>query len=129
MWRCKNCKKKNEDNFDICWNCQYDREGLPPEESEELDEVAYVEAPTSTSSPSTKYPALRTIAGLYRILAFITGGLAIISALVLFISDEFYLAAMGVLVIGASLTITLLAVAEAIQVLIDIETNTRQTQS
>ena len=30
MWICKNCKEENEDNFDICWNCQRDKNGNIP---------------------------------------------------------------------------------------------------
>src|SRR5262245_12888256 len=29
MWNCTNCGEQSEDNFDICWNCQFDRDGVP----------------------------------------------------------------------------------------------------
>jgi hypothetical protein len=27
IWTCKNCKEEVEDNFDFCWNCNYDKNG------------------------------------------------------------------------------------------------------
>lgn len=80
----------------------------------------------STTHPSNKYPALRTIAGFYRILAFIAGGFAVISALALF--EDSILFALLSLVTGAVAVISLLAIAEGIHVLIDIEANTRQNR-
>lgn len=80
----------------------------------------------SNSHPSNKYPALRTIAGFYRILAFIAGGFAVISALALL--EDSILFALLSLITGAVAVISLLAIAEGIHVLIDIEANTRQNR-
>lgn len=33
-WSCKNCKDQVEEVYEVCWNCQYDREGNPPLEDE-----------------------------------------------------------------------------------------------
>jgi hypothetical protein len=30
MWICKNCLEEVEDNFDICWNCNFDTTNNPP---------------------------------------------------------------------------------------------------
>ena len=38
MWLCSNCAEENEDNFEICWNCRYDKAGSPPIESKTVDE-------------------------------------------------------------------------------------------
>ena len=27
MWKCTNCSENVEDNFDICWNCNFDKNG------------------------------------------------------------------------------------------------------
>ena len=27
MWKCRNCSENVENNFDICWNCNYDKNG------------------------------------------------------------------------------------------------------
>lgn len=35
MWKCKNCNETNEDNFEICWNCQYGKDGRKPHIIEE----------------------------------------------------------------------------------------------
>lgn len=36
MWYCKNCNEENEYGFSACWNCGYSREGIPPENPQEL---------------------------------------------------------------------------------------------
>lgn len=87
---------------------------------------------TSTSQLSNKYPALRTIAGFYRILAFVAGGFAVIAAMILFTNSDGgangIILALFSLMSGAITVITLLAIAEAIQVFIDIEANTRRNR-
>lgn len=30
MWKCLKCAEDIEDNLEVCWNCQADREGNPP---------------------------------------------------------------------------------------------------
>ena len=27
MWNCKNCSENVEENFDVCWNCNFDKNG------------------------------------------------------------------------------------------------------
>jgi predicted nucleic-acid-binding Zn-ribbon protein len=29
MWKCTGCGETVDDNFDVCWNCQRDKNGLP----------------------------------------------------------------------------------------------------
>lgn len=38
MWTCSHCGEENEPNFDICWNCQWGKDGSPPTDVAELDE-------------------------------------------------------------------------------------------
>lgn len=99
-------------------------QALLAKQQEELRQKQFRQESATTLSPSTKYPALRTIAGFYRILALIAGIFAVIGA----ISNlgESVILALAVLIMGAVATITLLAIAEGIYVLIDIEANTRQ---
>ena len=33
MWNCKNCSEEVEDNFDICWNCNFDKNGIKVDSS------------------------------------------------------------------------------------------------
>lgn len=77
---------------------------------------------------TNKYPALRTIAGIYTAFAWIVGILAIILAIYFGSKGEAGLfIALPTLVVGALIILGVLAVAESIKVLIDIEYNTRQT--
>ncbi|MDM4766159.1 hypothetical protein [Pelomonas sp. SE-A7] len=33
MWKCKQCSKSIEEEFDACWSCGYSKSGLPPDQS------------------------------------------------------------------------------------------------
>lgn len=71
--------------------------------------------------PKQKYPALRTIASLYKILAAIT--------LVAFIGGGFLVSGFNsvlMLLAGGIACLTLVAASEGIRVIIDIEANTRK---
>jgi len=48
MWICANCGQDVDENFESCWNCQFDRSGLPPRASIEETRAEKVE--------ETKYP-------------------------------------------------------------------------
>ncbi|NUM32670.1 MAG: hypothetical protein HUU47_10165 [Bacteroidetes bacterium] len=77
-----------------------------------------------------RYPALRTIAGIYYAFAWIIG---IVAVIIVFISwskgDETgkLMIAIPTLVVGALIVLGLLATSESIKVFIDIEENTRKT--
>jgi hypothetical protein len=30
MWKCRHCGEQIEEDFDVCWNCQYEKNGAPP---------------------------------------------------------------------------------------------------
>ncbi len=37
MWKCTNCGEECEDNFEICWNCGYDKQGTRSEQTEVIE--------------------------------------------------------------------------------------------
>ena len=72
-----------------------------------------------------KYPALRTIAIMNRVLAYIYLIIGIIFSLYCYFHDDNVRVMIGALVISFFLFIVVLALAESIMVFIDIEYNTR----
>ncbi|MBX2892880.1 MAG: hypothetical protein KF734_18270 [Saprospiraceae bacterium] len=92
----------------------FENETEEEEEQEEVDEK--------------RYPALRTIAGIYFAFAWIIGGTALIGAL--YLGGEHgqagLLIAIPILIFGALIVLGVLAVSESIKVFIDIEANTRK---
>lgn len=82
------------------------------------------DVPKETSN--LRYPALRTIAGFYGLLAWIVGFVTIGFSLY-FISDENYIGLVVGLLLGILTTLGLMAIAEGIKVFLDIEQNTRKS--
>ena len=77
-----------------------------------------------------RYPALRFISGLYRILAWLIGIATAIVFLYMLSQGQMGIPiGIGVLIGGGILFVTFLAIAEGIKVFIDIEHNTRITAS
>ena len=76
-----------------------------------------------------KYPALRTIAGIYSVFAWIIGIVAVIIAIYFYSQNQTMGLTIGIpsLIVGALIVLGLLAVSESIKVFIDIEENTRKT--
>jgi len=72
-----------------------------------------------------RYPALRIIASIYKILAVIIGIIALGTAAYFFKIEA--LLAVITLVVGTLIVLGLLAVSESIIVFLDIEQNTRET--
>ena len=85
----------------------------------------------SESAATSRYPALRIVAGIYRILAFLVGIAAIIVVVVgvraLDNGSEGILLILGGILGGLIGVVTNLAAAEGIRVFLDIEENTRNT--
>lgn len=86
------------------------------------------------ASPTGRYPALRVISSIYRILAVFTGIAAIIVVIIgVGRLDDRHSSSEGLLLILVGIgggffgVITSLAAAEAIRVFLDIEENTRNT--
>ncbi len=127
MWKCKKCGETVEDQFDSCWKCSADKAGAPTVSPEVIEEIK-TEAREYHESARARYPALRVMAGVYKILAWLVAIGAIISIIMLATSRE----TSGVLILvaflgGAVGFVTLFAASESIMVFIDIEENTRQT--
>lgn len=38
MWKCKNCGEEIEDNFEICWNCSSNKDGIKTEMNNEFEQ-------------------------------------------------------------------------------------------
>lgn len=81
----------------------------------------------SISPPAKKYPALRTIAGIFAGLAWIIGLAAVIGTGYLITTGEQGIIASIPMILGGALTVIMLvAASELIKLFIDIEYNTRQ---
>lgn len=75
-----------------------------------------------------RYPALRFISGLYRILAWLIGIATVIAFFYMLSQGQMGIPiGIGILIGGSILFVTFLAIAEGIKVFIDIEHNTRIT--
>lgn len=83
----------------------------------------------SSPKPTSRYPALKTLSVIYRILAYVTGIAAVIIAILGIAKIEEGGAALIIWgVLGGFVgVVTNLAIAEGIKVFIDIEENTRNT--
>jgi hypothetical protein len=77
-----------------------------------------------------RYPALRTIAGIFSVFAWIIGIVAVIAAIISGSKGGEWglMIALPAIVIGALIVLILLATAESIKVIIDIEENTRKNR-
>ncbi len=49
MWNCKHCGEQIEDDFEVCWNCQYGKDGSRPSRAENNESEP---RHTDDSSPS-----------------------------------------------------------------------------
>lgn len=144
---CEKCGYKAELKFDACPACSYDlntgmfrsmrkaySKGLVDEKntSSNINEKRIYDNQYSTSNINKRYPALRTLSGIYRILAYISITIGVIGILIgvsilsngdtAFISFPIILIS---IIFAAIAGLTLLVIAEGIYVLIDIEYNTR----
>jgi hypothetical protein len=73
-----------------------------------------------------RYPALRTIAGVYMVLAWIIGIAAIITTFYFLSEDRMKIFGLVSLIVGGLLALGLAAISESIKVFLDIEYNTRK---
>jgi hypothetical protein len=141
---CESCGTENPDNVKFCKQCGSKLAAAIPTYAPVLNEPSPTQekpAPTWTtpvaapSNPSIerRYGALRSIAALCRIIAYVFGGLGIIGGLVAFIiglSDSFFAATaalIGGLISALLVFVFWLIIAESISVILDIEENTRRT--
>jgi len=100
----------------------------PPTTQRTMPEASEDGTP-SKPAPASRYPALQTLSVIYRILAYVTGTVALITAIwgIATIERGGVALIIGGLLGGIVGVITNLAIAEGIKVFIDIEENTRNT--
>ena len=124
-WICPACNNENEDSQMKCvcglkLHSQYYQDKL--KQNKKVDAM-----PDKTP---TRYPALRLIAAIYRIMSWLSGIVSFILSLRVAIDSfnngyNWFIAILPTLSIGFFAVLTLLAVSEGIKVFIDIEENTR----
>jgi hypothetical protein len=102
---------------------EYIKRGFKNETSEEEPELEHAQL----TNDKKRYPALRTIAGIYFVLAWIVGIFAVIIAFYSLSQNENVgLYVVPSILVGAFIVLGLLATSESIKVFIDIEENTRR---
>ncbi|MBP7152308.1 MAG: hypothetical protein KBA43_06555 [Paludibacteraceae bacterium] len=78
------------------------------------------------NSSRYRYSALRTIAHVYTVLAWIIGIAAIITTFYFLFGDNMIIFGLVSLIVGGLLALGLAAISESIKVFLDIEYNTRK---
>ena len=116
-YECGDCGADVSIDDKVCPKCGANIIELAEDEKEE----------TTANLSSKRYPALRSIAGLYQVLAWIVAVIAGIGILLSLDNFERDLIKLILIFIGGAVGfITLLAASESIKVFIDIEENTRK---
>ena len=129
MWKCKNCGEEGEENYDVCWNCGMGRDGSSPKLRKEMEPEKKKDKNGKTDF---RYPNLLRLSILYRILAWVALGSALICSIWIAVGDYYFpwfLKIIFVLLIffgGVISYITFQAFADGIHVFMDIEKNTRE---
>lgn len=78
------------------------------------------------SNNISRYPALRSIAAIYKILAWVVGSASLLISIYFLSEHNQTIFAIITLVVGGLLALGLAAISESIQVFVDIEHNTRK---
>ncbi|NOZ60346.1 MAG: zinc ribbon domain-containing protein [Calditrichaeota bacterium] len=120
---CSDCGAEVSIDAEICPNCGAD-----------LSEIEEEKIESSSENDGQKYPALRTISGIYKVLAWITGIGAVITLFYGFtlLGKGYSAKTTGISLITSSLimgilgVIAFLAISEGIKLFIDIESNSRE---
>lgn len=130
------CAKNNYNNIDSFLNAYLKENGFNSYEEYFDKEVTLQKKAAAenilinsgqSSNSYDKYPALRTISGIYKVFAWIIGIVSIIVAAIFLKAGETGLIfSLISIVVGGLIVLGVLAVAESIMVFIDIEHNTRQ---
>ncbi len=130
------CTKYNYPDFDTFLNTYLKENGYNSyneyfeKEVEAIKGVAVESLLKNTAfgyNSENKYPALRTISGIYRVSAWIIGIVTVLFSLLFLQAGEWGLIFTLIsIVVGGLIILGVLAVAESIMVFIDIEYNTRQ---
>ncbi len=137
-WTCSSCGRQNQDFMQNCLGCMQPRDCAPAAGR------AGTTVPSSVSDQvPSRYGALRTIAGVFKVLAWLTAAVCVIGVIMSIaaagkMANSGYgsgaggLGIVGVLVYliaGAVGFVSFYATAESIIVIVDIEENTRATRS
>jgi hypothetical protein len=110
MNKCEKCGNEVGNEYRLCPQCG--------------SEIANAE---ENYSKSNKYPALKTVATLYKVFAIICAVVGVIIFVLSVVNGgSAILAGIPALIAGGFICLTGYAASEGIQVLIDIEENTRQ---
>lgn len=131
------CAKHNYNNIDNFLNAHLKENGYNSYE-EFLDKgmpqqnkiAENVSKDINHANSYDKYPALRTISGIYKGFAWITGIVTIIIAVMFLKFGEYgIIYSLTSIVLGGLIVLGMLAFGESIMVFIDIEHNTRRKQN
>lgn len=131
------CVNNNQVNIDEFLESYLKSKGFNSTEDyidkkEIVSEVAITsnEFNNSNQNNVNKYPALKTISGIYSVLAWLIGIITFgVTIILLNTGDYGIMGAIFTFVIGSLLVIGVLATAELITLFIDIEYNTRQNKT
>jgi len=137
-WTCGGCGKENQKSRAACWYCNEPRGAGTVKGST----VAPIVLPVSDQVPS-RYGALRTIAGVYKVLAWLAAIVCVIGAIISIAAAQKmarsgygsgagglgFVGVLAYLIAGAVGFVSFYAAAEGILVFLDIEENTRATRS
>ena len=101
-------------------------------EENNINDILGIESSQSQSNNEAnttkyRYPALRTIAGVFMVLAWIHGIAAIITTFYFLSEDSMQIFGLVSLLVGGLLALGLAAISESIKVFLDIEYNTRKS--
>lgn len=100
-------------------------------EENNINDILGIESSQSQSNNENnttryRYPALKTIAGVYMVLAWIIGAAAFITTFYFLSENRLQIFGLVSLIAGGLLALGLAAISESIKVFLDIEYNTRK---
>ena len=119
-FRCSKCGAKNRENNVTCWKCS-----IEFKEIIEVDKFSYlggdqeIETEGEAVVKSEKYPALRTISGMYMFIAWIVGVGSFIILIFGFFLMEISLI-ISSLIVGFIGVVSMLAISEIIKLFMNI---------
>lgn len=123
----KNLVEKEWNNYHLEYieiaRKEYLLRGFKNETEDEIDKEETIDKSLK------RYPALRTIAGVYSAFAVITGIVCAFAAFYLYNQNQNIIEAIVSLIIGALILLAYLGASESIKVFIDIEENTRRNNN
>lgn len=85
MWICKNCNEDIEDDFDVCWSCNSNKDGSGYNEdthSKSKEDTDLKSRQGEIINRNTQYPTLIGISIILKKIGIIVGGLWCVSGLI-----------------------------------------------